>query len=157
MQIARRFGVARSTLRRRAIKGDWRRPKGARWSPARERDRRKDMLLLMEEILSQEFEAAEARIQEAIAAEERLSLPDRERNVRTLSNLVKTFEKVIDMKRQLKAKARAARDGAAAHDTESASADEIRQEIKRRLDRLGAELRADGVAGEPERGGDPVS
>ncbi|MEM6850511.1 MAG: hypothetical protein AAF527_02235 [Pseudomonadota bacterium] len=157
-EIARAFGVSARTVRGRAARENWRRPgealRGAAPSKAattpRNRAPKRSVYDVMETILTQELEAAEERLKEAIAAGEKLDIADRERNSRTLSNLVRTFDKVVEMKREIltNANAKEAPETAAIDQDmmESANADDIRREIKRRLDRLVADLHPDGVA-----------
>jgi len=148
-EIAKSLGVAPSTVRRWMRAGKWK-------AAAIEQPARKDLphfpddesrMRMVQSIFDRELALAEARLctakaQEGEGGDESARA---EKRARTLTALMRVFEKAMEMKHHYLEDA--ARTDKADEDLD---AEELRAELKRRLDRLLAETGVDGVDREPD-------
>ena len=88
--------------------------------------------------MDDELDAAQARARAAKHGDAD-NVPERERAARSLNTLVRSLDKVNDMKRKVTTETDRALSKKVTNADAKLSADEIREEIKRRLDRILAE------------------
>lgn len=140
-EIAKKLGVRPATVRRRIRDDGW----GVETFGASEQTRSDAARI-------REFEALLDR--ELTALAERLGEPgaDDERRARALSGLVRVFEKVMEMKVSMDERSAASRAVDDGKKDEKRTADELRAEIARRLDRVLAARGAAPLAEEPDAG-----
>ncbi len=148
-QLAIELGVANSTVRRRAKKEGWlgypRLADGAPPKPAVRADA--DRLVDIEALLDAEISALRARLSSSLA-DGAASSADDERRARALAGLARVLEKVMEMKNTvLEQSARSE------PERSDASAEDVRAEVQRRLDRILTEEGLDPLAPEPDADG----
>ena len=138
-EIARRLGRSVSAVRSRAKKEAWGAPK--------KNNRRRTEISPVCRIMKL-VQAEIDEVERAMAATEGASTAgDRERSARTLISLLKSYEMVEDMKVRVNEKThrKRSKDPASTNNSQEVSAEDIRREIKRRLDRIVACTSPDSV------------
>ncbi|MEM8986580.1 MAG: hypothetical protein AAGC95_07640 [Pseudomonadota bacterium] len=164
--LAKRFGVSVRSIGRRVKQGDWKKDhRKRRAGPCKAVDgiRRSadtalkpfegDAMATIEAIVEQEAALAHAALSRSAKTDAALSDADRERRARTLNTLLRTYDRIREMKQQVLEETKQRLKTAAAEDeTERLDPNDIRQEIKRRLDRILAAARKGRVAGKSGAG-----
>ncbi len=143
-EIARRCGVHKGTISKRAFREGW----PARGSRRRTPPQRAEYTVL----IARMFRAIDRQMLEM---EQRLetdpqqrNAAERERDARTLTTLTRTLEKLRDL--QDKAARSRAETGAGDDGKEARDTEEMRAELERRFTRLLTAAGEAGVSGEPE-------
>ena len=131
--IAKRFGIAKSTLMKRV------RSEG--WTMRRNRQpsqpvcgKRASMISRLYRTIDFKLAQLEARMQN----ENDLTVADHERETRAIGQLIRNFEKVSDLENDERDGSNAKRDGKSEHEPDAAQLDphQLRQELAQRILRL---------------------
>ena len=138
--IAKRFGIARSTLMKHVRSEGWTMRRNRRKLVC---DTRDGMIDRLYRTIDLKLAQLEARMQN----DSDLTVADHERETRAIGQLIRNFEKVSDLENDERDGSGARRDGKSEHEPDAAQLDphQLRQELAQRILRLreqrGAETR----------------